>query len=389
MKKLILSVIIPTKNRYKYLKECLLIINDFNRCDFEIVVHDNSENNVEILSFIDETYCPNLKYYHDPQYLTVSQNSDSAIKYASGQYVVFIGDDDCITETLIDLCWLLNEFNVDACNVGMAGYYWPDVDLKNTTLNYFKFKRQNYKFQNVNTMEELKRCINLGGQSLGLLPRVYHAVLSREVLSCIKKQHGTCFPGPSPDMANAVASSFFVKTQLYFDAPLLVSGSSAQSTAGMALRGTHKKKLKEVTHLGADIMSVWDPIVPALWLQYTIWPASLLLALKTSNQKVLINGFNRYPMLARIILRHPDYIDELKPFVNDFISKAMLLRYIITESMTWFLVRLYRIFDNTSKNNFISNESLTLRSACKLLAQNTDPKDILSSARLFLVINKG
>jgi len=42
---ILLSIIIPTKNRYKYLKECLISLNMINSTQFEIIVQDNSDDN--------------------------------------------------------------------------------------------------------------------------------------------------------------------------------------------------------------------------------------------------------------------------------------------------------------------------------------------------------
>ena len=48
----IISVMVPTKNRYKYLIHLITLIEGFNDKRIELVIHDNSDNNSEIINFM-------------------------------------------------------------------------------------------------------------------------------------------------------------------------------------------------------------------------------------------------------------------------------------------------------------------------------------------------
>ena len=45
----LLSIVVPTKNRYYYLKSLIKLVQSFNSNEIELVVQDNTENNSEIL----------------------------------------------------------------------------------------------------------------------------------------------------------------------------------------------------------------------------------------------------------------------------------------------------------------------------------------------------
>ena len=50
----LLSIVVPTKDRYKYLKYLIELIASFNSDEVELVIQDNSEDNKEILDFLKE-----------------------------------------------------------------------------------------------------------------------------------------------------------------------------------------------------------------------------------------------------------------------------------------------------------------------------------------------
>ena len=102
MKQPLLSLVIPTKDRYYYLKYLIMLVDSFNFDDFEMVIQDNTCDNLEILKFLEGYQYSFVKYYHTKEQLSVKENSDLAILHSSGEYVCFIGDDDGITRYIVD-----------------------------------------------------------------------------------------------------------------------------------------------------------------------------------------------------------------------------------------------------------------------------------------------
>ena len=61
----LISIIIPTKNRYKYLKHCLESLGNLDNKLVEVIIQDNSSDNNEITHFLQIKKYINVKYYYD------------------------------------------------------------------------------------------------------------------------------------------------------------------------------------------------------------------------------------------------------------------------------------------------------------------------------------
>ena len=303
----ILSVIIPTKDRYKYLSECLKSLVAINSDLLEIVVQDNTAENSYILNLISEMNNLNIKYFHTSAPCSQTQNYDYAISNSTGDYVIGIGDDDSITSVAIQICLLMKKYSVDACNLSMSGYYWPDVFARPCNKTPLSFDLDKPKVLKYNTKKVLESYLNSGMQDLKFLPRMYHSILSRRILDKIKYATGSFCPGPSPDMSNAVAAATFLDWHIMVKYPVIISGSAFNSAAGKCLRGEHKGKLSEVKQLPTDVENGWSSKVPKIWLANTIWPESALKALTRTGNSDLTKRLNFFPMYARIFLKHPEY----------------------------------------------------------------------------------
>ena len=112
--------------------------------------------------------------------------------------------------------------------------------------------------------------------------------MSRNVLDKVYEVTGTYFPGPSPDMANSVALAQFVKKHVYCDLPVISSGTSPKSTAGLGAKHKHKGNLKEIDFLPSDIEDRWEENVPMVWTGPTIYAQSALEALRKLNKSEYI-----------------------------------------------------------------------------------------------------
>ena len=66
----IISVMVPTKNRYKYLIHLITLIEGFNDKRIELVIHDNSDNNSEIINFMNGKSFVSTVYFYDTDKLS-------------------------------------------------------------------------------------------------------------------------------------------------------------------------------------------------------------------------------------------------------------------------------------------------------------------------------
>ena len=282
----LLTVAIPTRNRWDTLTVVVAAMLRSTEREFEILVQDNSDKQgLQALLPDDER----LRYVHSRDLMNMHRNFDRAIELAKGHYVICLGDDDALR---LDLTMpVLREAharNFDAVLSALDSYYWPglhhwhwgDVGGKLDAAP----RKTPPSQATIDVSAELGRLMREGlTGGLGKLPRVYQGFASRSALAKLRERCGTCFPGASPDMANAVGLSTFVDQVLWDDRPLVVSGHSPKSGGGQGAAGLHHGRLEDQSHLPATTIANWNPAIPHFWSGRTIYAQSACDALRASR----------------------------------------------------------------------------------------------------------
>lgn len=313
----LLSVVVPTKNRYLYLKELIKLIKSFNNPDLELVIQDNSNDNTEIMNFLEEEKNDGVKYFYSNDPIPATENADRAILHSTGEYVCFIGDDDAIMRWSIDVVRYMKREEIDSLIANKPNYSWPDIKSPivdcSSTLN---IDIPSSTIEEVDSIKVLRKVQKEGFLTMGKLPRVYHGIVSRETLDKIYKQTGSYFPGPCPDMSNAVALSFVVEKHVYIDTPVVISGAGYNSAAGMGARHKHSGKISDVSFLPKNTEEEWEETIPKYWLGQTIWPNTAIKALRNTGHDDEVKRTN-YPLIyGAIIAFHPSMTNIVMPFVT-------------------------------------------------------------------------
>ena len=97
MKKIKISVIIPTCNRIDYLKKCINSILKQDYGEYEIIIVDDSDND-ETQKYVDTLKNNSIIYIHNKDRQDAGKNRNIAYGKATGDIVVFIDDDDYYTD---------------------------------------------------------------------------------------------------------------------------------------------------------------------------------------------------------------------------------------------------------------------------------------------------
>lgn len=291
----LLSIVIPTKDRYDYLFDLLKLINDFQSDEIEIVLQDNTYINEPILKYLDmhKNY-HFVKYYHTQNQIPISLNSDLAIKNSSGKYVCFIGDDDGVTNYIMECVRWMNRNDVDVVVPSNISYYWPSYISSATgkiggSMSYANF---NFSIKKMNIEDVLLNNISNGFVDRGELPLLYHGIARRSVLDKIYEKTGTFFPGQSPDIANGVALCFTAKTYYKIDAPIIISGASKSHGGGSRLVKNGYAEIESVPFLSEDAKSNWEKHIPTIWCGPTIWCESAIKSLRKMGHENLVQKVN-------------------------------------------------------------------------------------------------
>lgn len=89
------SVLLPTRNRLDLLSYAIESVRKQNYEDWEIIVSDNfSEEN--IADYISSLQDFRIKYFRTDQFIPVTDNWNNALDKSDGDYVIMLGDDDCL-----------------------------------------------------------------------------------------------------------------------------------------------------------------------------------------------------------------------------------------------------------------------------------------------------
>ena len=343
----ILSVVIPTKNRYSTLIPVVTALLQWHDADYEVVVHDNSDSNEPIKDFL-EHYAEDrrLCYYYVKEPLTAPENCDMAIQRATGEYVCFIGDDDGVAhESLALLRWMKTQ-NIDSAHSTYAVYAWPDLQDKNYGLAFagqLNILKHSTTFWEKDVYEELRQLLHGGALTITHLPRVYHGFVRKTCLERLYEQTGTFFPGPVPDMSNAVGLVPFVKKHIMADYPFVICGASGHSMAGKGAMKKHHSLLNKEKSLPKETEAQWSNILPVYWSAQTIWAEGALKALDKVGLRDWATAFNLEKNLAACLMYVPDFRQKTFQKIAELRSQRRIKRY----KIAWYFFQLCWIRANS------------------------------------------
>jgi hypothetical protein len=310
----ILSLVVPTKNRHRYLVVLVRALLQMRTRDFEIVIHDNSEDNSEYQSLCGDINDARLRYFFDSTPMSITANCDLAVGHAQGEYVCMLGDDDGAIESIIDLAHWLKARGLDAAISPVAIYFWPGVCGaldSNSAQGMLRLPRYSGSIEIIDESRALDSVLRSGGIRIGNLPSVYQAVISKRALAALKQRAGTCFPGPSPDMASAVGLSAVINQFARVDLPVVISGSCPVSGAAEGAQHRHEGEIADRKFLAADTIPLWPSQVPFFFSGMTLWAATLIRALSLTGRDDLVAHVRFDRMLAACIVFSPTYRDRV------------------------------------------------------------------------------
>lgn len=163
---ILVSILVPTYNRVKYLKECLDSIIEqewFVLKELELIVSDNSEWN-ETKEFMDNYIKDhndwNIKYNKNERNLWMVWNWNKLLELKKWEYYIFLSDDDKFydKDSLKLLLEWLNKYQLDACywKYRVIDWMWndkwdfePHKKIWDNKIYYDSFKEQQIKWHSI------------------------------------------------------------------------------------------------------------------------------------------------------------------------------------------------------------------------------------------------
>lgn len=364
----LLSVVIPTKNRYVYLKDCIQTLSNIDLTNIEVIIQDNTMDNKEILPHIPDQTSSNIRYFHTTDDIGMSENASRAIENSTGKYLLFIGDDDTICSNIIMLVKIMENQCLESCVFTLAKYYWVDNKYSDQGLPNLQYAHTTGEIHIIDAKDELKKVLGGSFYGLGNMPKIYHGIVSRKAMEKVKLMSGSYFPGPSPDMANAVALSLVVQKHAIIDLIVIISGYGGNS-GGNRYRGIRIDESGKIPWLPKDIALRWSNKLPRTYTNQIIWVQSAIEALKSMGkyeeyepainfEKVYAQYLAYIPKIKDIIALKPSTMTLLKTFIYllPFLTRRMksLISRKITKKLEPNILYEYNIATITEAQEYIN-----------------------------------
>ena len=119
------SIVIPTRNRLEYLKIAVASILCQDYDNWEIVISDN-DSTEDIQGYVLTLNDPRIRYSRTEKFVSVTENWNRALNQSTGEYVIFIGDDDSLMRGSLTLLQQL-----------ITQYSLPDLVFSNALIYFY------------------------------------------------------------------------------------------------------------------------------------------------------------------------------------------------------------------------------------------------------------
>lgn len=317
-----LSIIIPTADRQTYAANAVAAVAD--ACpDAEIILSDTSVDSSLEAMLAPGIASGQVRYLRPGVGLDVVSNFNHACDAATGRWLMFIGDDDSVGPDVERIATWADRSGVEAVvSYGAmfnAVYYWPGVMSRYFGEDYAARLVVNCfsgKARPLDAPGAMKAALQDFGGGLGLMPRAYHGLVSRDVLDRIRDHHGPLFGGVSPDIYSATLISRHARKAAVVEWPFVLPGASPKSTAGMGAAQTDRSTLWNNPHIAPFKDLVWDPLIPEFYSPTTVWSYSFKKAVDAVNDPAFVPNFAR--LYARCLFHNRRYAAETMLAVNRY-----------------------------------------------------------------------
>lgn len=307
----LLSLVIPTHERFRYARETVSAILEMID-DIEVIVSDTSAADAWAQTDIAQAR-GRLKIVRPGTGISVVDNFNAAVAQAAGDFVCFIGDDDLVTPAIVDIARWAAANDVDAVRLSFPVlFYWADYQHRAQPKAYAGTIWASRYTGAVSPLDP-RAALHLASTQLGRgvfnMPRAYCGLVARSLVTRVIERHGALFGGVSPDIYSAALLAAEARHAVEIDFPAIVPGASGASTAGQSAAGRHVGGLRDNDHIRPFRNLVWHPFVPEFYSVPTVWSYSLVRALeRIEGCDVEAAGWGR--LYAQCLLYHRAYRRE-------------------------------------------------------------------------------
>jgi glycosyltransferase involved in cell wall biosynthesis len=275
----VLSLIVPSKNRQDYLKQFVASLPAHLPPEFEVILYDNSADHLD--SSIEEKV--GIKYFHDPEQISVGENFSRALNKAVGKYAAFIGDDDEVdSAALEEIIPVLAKHDYDSVvspifdlifhegtQTKWSGEFLVKTKIRPTKIGRFLIGAI---FQASLVSRRLVAFWGLA-PDLWSVPRGYFGIFRTQNLRGTGLGARAIYLSPDMYMMGVLSSA---KNILHFSKQIFIPGTSSTSTSNLSNKRQHIGKISEQKHLDKQDLEKLPQALPDSFFPEVIWFGSYL-----------------------------------------------------------------------------------------------------------------
>jgi glycosyltransferase involved in cell wall biosynthesis len=228
------SVLLPTRNRKELLARAIETVRRQDYDNWEIIVSDNFSDE-DISGYVASLSDPRIKYFRTDSFIPVTENWNNALIKSDGDYIIMLGDDDCIMKgyfsTLSDL---IKQFkSPDFIYTNAFLYAYPSV-MPSVPEGFLRTYSNRSLFYEVKVpyFLEKKKAMELVDYSLNFKVmfdyNMQFSLVSRKLINNMKV-YGEFYQSPYPDYYASNAIMLKAETILVVPEPLVTIGISPKS----------------------------------------------------------------------------------------------------------------------------------------------------------------
>jgi len=228
------SVLLPTRNRLDLLRYAVESVRRQDYDNWEIIISDNFSDE-DIAGYVRLLQEPRIHYYRTESFVPVTKNWNNALEKCSGDYVIMLGDDDCIMKDYFSKMRQIIETyrNPDFIYTSAFLYAYPNV-MPGFPQGFL----QTYGYADFLTGARepfwlrKEQALTLVRQSMKFKVRfgfnMQFAFISRRIITTLR-QKGDFFQSPYPDYYAMNAMLLAAERIVVFPEPVVTIGISPKS----------------------------------------------------------------------------------------------------------------------------------------------------------------
>lgn len=228
------SVLLPTRNRLDLLSYAIETVTRQDYADWEIIVSDNFSGE-DIAGYVRSLNDPRIKYFRTDKFVPVTYNWNNALNKSNGDYVIMLGDDDCLMQGYFStLSKVIEEHDAPDLIYTSAYLYaypgvmsgFPEGFLRSySSRKIFQSAQQPFWLEKSKAVELVKHSMNF---KAAFDYNMQFSLVSRKLIRAMEK-HGSCYQSPYPDYYASNAMMLKAERILVVPRPLVTIGISPKS----------------------------------------------------------------------------------------------------------------------------------------------------------------